>query len=134
MRRALALAMVSFAISAVPAGAAEAERVTMRENPALSVPRPILPPRPTSPPITPEFIKSSLDAHMRQRLEAAADPATGLVSVESAAKYGWGYLIDHFAEIDGDHDGDITAEEGATFFGMSPPVARPASAEIQFVE
>jgi hypothetical protein len=64
----------------------------------------------------------------------AAEPSTHLVTVALADKAGLGFFVDHFAEIDGNHDGTLEFSEVKGFLNAQSPIARPASKEIQIIE
>ncbi len=59
------------------------------------------------------------------------------MTLKHANDAGWGFVADHFAEIDRDHDGYASFDEVQAFFdGRSPlPAARArVAAKVQVVE
>jgi hypothetical protein len=84
--------------------------------------------------VTPEVVLNAVDEHIHALFDRAADPSTHLVTIASADKAGLGFLVDHFAEIDGDRDGTLEFREVKGFLDAQSPIARPASKEIQLIE
>ncbi len=81
-------------------------------------------------------IQKQLDQELRAKFDAAAK-SNHLLTAQAASDAGWGFVTDHFAEIDRDHDGYASLSEAQTFFdGRSPlPAARArAAAKVQVVE
>lgn len=88
-----------------------------------------------STPLTRESVAIVVDKHVESLFDRAADPSTHLVTRASAEKSGLGFLVDHFAAIDRDHDGNLRFNEVKGFLdARSPVTAKPASGTIQIVE
>jgi hypothetical protein len=88
------------------------------------------------PEITPENMQRLFDADLRDRFESATG-ASGILTLKHANDAGWGFIGDHFAEIDRNRDGYLTFDEVQTFFdARSPlPAARArVAAKVQVVE
>ncbi|MBZ9602478.1 hypothetical protein [Phyllobacterium chamaecytisi] len=81
-------------------------------------------------------IQKLLDLELRAKFGAAAK-SNHLLTTQAASDAGWGFVADHFTEIDGNHDGYASFDEVQAFFDVrSPlPAARArAAAKVQVVE
>ena len=81
-------------------------------------------------------IQSRLDQELRAKFDAAAK-SNHLLTAPAASDAGWGFVADHFTQIDGNHDGYASFGDVQAFFdGRSPlPAARArAAARVQVVE
>ncbi|RCW85420.1 hypothetical protein [Phyllobacterium bourgognense] len=91
---------------------------------------------PDAPPLSEESVQSAVDQKLQKKFNEAAR-GTNSLTVQGASDASWGVIADHFAEIDGNHDGYASFDEIQTFFdGRSPlPAARArAAAKVQVVE
>uniref|UniRef100_UPI003BEEBB46 EF-hand domain-containing protein n=1 Tax=Burkholderia arboris TaxID=488730 RepID=UPI003BEEBB46 len=50
-------------------------------------------------------------SNMKQRFDAAADPVTHRLTAAGATRSGWGYVADHFKEIDRSGKGSVTFDD-----------------------
>ncbi|MCX4161812.1 MULTISPECIES: EF-hand domain-containing protein [Paraburkholderia] len=61
----------------------------------------------------------ALDAHvltqLKQRFDAADTDHTGRISVDQARSAGWGYLVNHFGQIDKAGRGTVSFDEIANY-------------------
>ncbi|WP_027230586.1 hypothetical protein [Phyllobacterium sp. UNC302MFCol5.2] len=85
-------------------------------------------------PLTRASVATEVDQRTASLFDRAADPATHLVTQESASKSGLGFFVDHFAEIDRDRDGSLKFSEVKGFLDARSPVAKPASGSVQIIE
>ncbi|CAN7164591.1 hypothetical protein LJR231_000210 [Phyllobacterium sp. LjRoot231] len=90
--------------------------------------------RKASVPVTRETVLDTVDKHIEALFDRATDPSTHLVTPASADKAGSGFLIDHFAEIDGDRDGSLRFSEVKKYLNAQSPIARPVAEGIQIIE
>ncbi|WP_288194928.1 EF-hand domain-containing protein [uncultured Phyllobacterium sp.] len=81
-------------------------------------------------------IQRQLDQELRAKFDAAAK-SNHLLTAQAASAAGWGFIAEHFAQIDKDQDGYLTFDDVQTFFdARSPmPAARTRAAKaVQVVE
>ncbi|MGH7005399.1 MAG: EF-hand domain-containing protein, partial [Alphaproteobacteria bacterium] len=88
--------------------------------------------------LPPAFRTEHRDAHQAvdDNLKARFDAATGsarALTEEAARKASWGFVADHFREIDVDHDGRVSFHEVSRFMHARSPVKRRAET-IQIIE
>lgn len=86
------------------------------------------------PKLDPEGLQVQVDGHLKEMFDKAADPSTQLVTQAAAKAAGWGFVADHFAEIDANKDGFITYGEYKRFLDARSPVKRQAKGDVQVVE
>ncbi len=67
-------------------------------------------------------MQSAVDRKLRHKFDAAARSTNNLLSVQGAKDAGWGFLADHFAEIDSRRDGYLTFDEVQTFLDARSPL------------
>jgi hypothetical protein len=85
------------------------------------------PPGTVRPAITAETIQNELEQRLKAQFEAAAGPS-GRITAQQAKNANWGYVADHFAAIDRDHDGYVKFGDVLDFMQGSP--AKPKSVQI----
>ena len=81
-------------------------------------------------------IQRQLDQELRTKFDAAAK-SNHLLTAQAASDAGWGFIAEHFAQIDKDQDGYLTFDDVETFLdARSPlPAARARAAKkVQVVE
>ena len=92
------------------------------------------PSRAIAAPLAREGVRAAADNHVEKLFDHASDPERHLVTRRSAEKAGYGFLADHFAEIDRDRDGNLRLGEVRQFLDARSPVAKPTSGAIQIIE
>jgi hypothetical protein len=92
------------------------------------------PARKVSGPVTRKRVLDAVDKHIEALFDKAADPSTHLVTAATAENAGSGFLADHFAKIDGDHDGRLRFSEVKKYLDVQSPIARPVAEGIQIIE
>ncbi|UXN61494.1 hypothetical protein [Phyllobacterium zundukense] len=81
-------------------------------------------------------IQKQLDQELRAKFDAAAK-SRHLLTAQAAIDAGWGFVADHFAQIDRDHDGYANFDEVQAFFDArspSPAARARLAAKVQVVE
>jgi len=73
------------------------------------------------PEMTPEFVQQKVDEQIRAQFEQAAGPSAYVLSAEQAKTSGWGFVADHFAEIDQDRDGYVSLSDISRFLSSRTP-------------
>ncbi|KVE34079.1 hypothetical protein WS68_10815 [Burkholderia sp. TSV86] len=58
-----------------------------------------------------QALRDQVLENMKQRFDVAADPSTHLLSLSGAKRSGWGYIADHFSEIDRSGSGYVSFED-----------------------
>lgn len=81
-----------------------------------------------------EGLQAQVDGHLKEMFDKAADPSSHLVTMAAAKNTGWGFVSDHFAEIDANQDGFITYGEYKRFLDARSPVKRQPKGDVQVVE
>jgi hypothetical protein len=66
------------------------------------------PPGTATPMPTGRALQNQIVADFKKRFDAAADPATHLLTATQAKSAGWGYVADHFNEIDAANKGSVS--------------------------
>ncbi|MDR6632721.1 hypothetical protein J2X72_001505 [Phyllobacterium sp. 1468] len=91
---------------------------------------------PNLPPVTGASINAEINAELAARFAEAAGTSSGLLTASQAKNASWGYVADHFAAIDRDHDGYVKLRDVLDFMqGGSASRQFPAgSAGVQIVE
>lgn len=82
-------------------------------------------------------IARQLDNELRAKFDAAATNSNHLLTAQAASDASWGFVADHFAEIDRNSDGYASFDEVETFFDARSPIAAvraKAAAKVQVVE
>jgi hypothetical protein len=93
-------------------------------------PRFPLPKENTQPPV-----QEIIDAKLQARFDAATAHANHLLTAKTAGAASWGFVAEHFAGIDKNHDGYATLSEISAFLDARSPVKRKAAEKsIQLVE
>ncbi|MGH6862498.1 MAG: hypothetical protein ACRECY_19820, partial [Phyllobacterium sp.] len=82
------------------------------DNEAYSPPDPLGKSRPA--PEDPDIVRA-IEQRLRTRFAAAAGPSQRLLTARQALDASWGFVSDHFAEIDRDRDGFVTLADISTF-------------------
>jgi hypothetical protein len=98
-----------------------------------------IPPRdPGAKPLNADTIRQDLKQRLQSQFDAAADPSSHLLSSARAKAADWGFVADHFAEIDRDNSGLISYGEIANYMDARSPLkgARKGKVEeqVQIVE
>ncbi|MBN9134549.1 hypothetical protein [Phyllobacterium sp.] len=81
-------------------------------------------------------IQRQLDQELRAKFDAAAT-SNHLLTAQAASDADWGFIAEHFAQIDKDQDGYLTFDDVQTFLdARSPlPAARARAAKkVQVIE
>jgi hypothetical protein len=143
-RRAISLVTVTLSILAAslpahafPAGIAavplQPERfLNVGEKMVKLKPDPSAPKRPK---MTQEEVQQAMDADIKARFDSAAGSSNVTLTAQRAKEASWGFVADHFAEIDGDHDGYIRYDDVATFMAARSPLKKKrADKPVQIVE
>lgn len=65
----------------------------------------------TRPELHGQALRNQAIANLRKRFDAAADPSTHLLSQAQAKTAGFGYVADHFKEIDRNGSGYVSFED-----------------------
>ena len=90
---------------------------------------------PNLPPVTGQSINAEVNAELAARFAEAAGMASGLLTASQAKNARWGYVADHFAAIDRDHDGYVKFGDVLDFMqGGSGTGVSTGSKSIQIVE
>lgn len=100
------------ALSAPEASIPESARAS--RPPGLSPEEIYIPPgvpRSTQPPLSGEALDNYIREQLKQQFNAADTNRTGRVTIKQAEKAGWGYLVNHFNEIDRNKSGSVTFED-----------------------
>lgn len=80
-------------------------------------------------------VHETIDAKLRIRFDEATAHSNHLLTAKTAEAASWGFVADHFAGIDKNHDGYATLSEISTFLDARSPVQRKAAEKsIQLVE
>ncbi len=79
-------------------------------------------------------IQASIDKQLRQKFDAAAGKSNHLLTAQQSVDAGWGFLADHFAEIDRDHDGYLNFTEVENFFNARSPIKMERAQPVQIIE
>jgi hypothetical protein len=58
-----------------------------------------------------QALRDHVIANLKVRFDAAADPSTHLLTIAQAKHAGWGYVVDHFKEIDRSNSGYISFDD-----------------------
>ncbi|WP_271899346.1 hypothetical protein [Candidatus Phyllobacterium onerii] len=83
---------------------------------------------PNLPPVTGQSINAEVNAELAARFAEAAGSASGLLTASQAKNASWGYVADHFAAIDRDHDGYVKFGDVLDFMQGGP--AKPKTVQI----
>lgn len=93
------------------------------------------PPGTVRPKLTPDSLQADVDRQLKTRFESAAGSSKGLLTKVGATNAGWGFIADHFAEIDRDSDGYISFADVSRFMKPRSPLAKKTvKPDIQIVE
>jgi hypothetical protein len=66
-------------------------------------------------PVNEEAVQKDVDAQLKAKFEAAARHSNQMLTAQGAIDAGWGFIADHFAEIDKNRDGSATFGEVSAF-------------------
>ncbi len=77
-----------------------------------------------STPLTRESVQAEMDAELKAKFEEAAKHSNQMLTIQGTKDAGWGFLADHFAEIDKDRDGYLRFEEVSTFMNARSPLKK----------
>lgn len=106
-----ALSSVSFAACAADTGRFDRHEMTggffVEVGEHMYAP-PADPPGTATPQPTGRTLQAQVVADLRKRFDAAADPSTHLLSLAQAKGARWGYIVDHFQQIDRSGNGRIS--------------------------
>ncbi|MGH6860125.1 MAG: hypothetical protein ACRECY_07710 [Phyllobacterium sp.] len=85
--------------------------------------------------ITPQTVLQIRHEDLKANFDRAAGPGSNLLTAAAARRANWGFISDHFAEIDHDKDGFVTLSEVTAFMDARAPGSKavPAGA-VQIVE
>jgi hypothetical protein len=61
--------------------------------------------------LTPAIVQDAVNAQLKADFDAAADPKTRLLTPSAAKAAGWGFIFDHFSQIDRDKDGSVSLKD-----------------------
>jgi len=100
------------------------------------------PPRDPAGLVRPKMNQATVQQAVDQQLKARFDAAAGsskVLTAQQASDGGWGFISDHFAEIDRDKDGFVSFADVSRFMAPRSPLsvapARPAGTKpIQIIE
>jgi hypothetical protein len=67
------------------------------------------------------FVQKELDRRLIDRFKAAAGTSSNLTAGQAKAA-GWGFISDHFGEIDKNRDGFVTFDDIQAFLDKQSPV------------
>lgn len=73
------------------------------------------------PDMTPQFVQSKVDEQIKAQFEQATGPSGYVLSAEQAKTSGWGFVADHFSEIDLDRDGYVALSDITRFLSARTP-------------
>jgi hypothetical protein len=79
-------------------------------------------------------IQATIDTRLRDKFDAAAGKSNHLLTAQQSIDAGWGFLADHFAEIDRNHDGYLNLTEVETFFNARSAIKSMRKQPVQVVE
>ena len=82
------------------------------------------PPGTIRPELNEANVARDVDTQLRQRFEIAAGHSNHLLTASQANAAGWGFIADHFAEIDRDRDGYVNFSDISDFMSARSPVAK----------
>lgn len=82
---------------------------------------------PNLPRLTEKEAGNSITANLRKRFDAAADPSTHLMTKDAASRTGWGWAVDHFADMDPQGKGAIRFEDVLRYVGRRSVVKLPGA-------
>ena len=68
-------------------------------------------------------VQKTLDSELRATFNAASGGSNQLTA-QQAIDAGWGFLADHFAEVDVNHDGYVNFSEVQSFFDARSPIVK----------
>ncbi|MCX8282404.1 hypothetical protein OSJ77_19605 [Phyllobacterium sp. 0TCS1.6C] len=89
---------------------------------------------PASPKMTEEIVRKTMDAELKARFDTAADPSTGQLTKQRANDFSWGFIADHFEEIDRRGNGFVSFGEVKDFMDARSPLRKKAAETVQIVE
>ncbi|MCO4316998.1 EF-hand domain-containing protein [Phyllobacterium sp. 21LDTY02-6] len=75
------------------------------------------------PEMTPELVQKKVEEQIRAQFEKAAGPSGYLIDAQQAQASGWGFVVDHFAQIDKNGDGSVSLSDISNFLSARTPQA-----------
>ncbi|CAN7165923.1 EF-hand domain-containing protein [Phyllobacterium sp. LjRoot231] len=96
------------------------------------------PPGVVRPKMNQATVQQAVDQQMKSRFESAAGSGK-VLTAQQASEAGWGFISDHFAEIDRDKDGFVSFSDVSRFMAPRSPLSKapvqPAGTKpIQIIE
>lgn len=86
------------------------------------------------PKLTEEAMQKAVDERLKSRFEAASGSSSKLTA-QQAKDAGWGFIADHFAEIDRDRTGFITFSDISRYMAVRSPIQpKQAPTPVQIIE
>jgi hypothetical protein len=82
------------------------------------------PPGTVRPPMNEKTVQEAVDQQLKARFDTAADPTTHLLTSKGAQDSGWGFIADHYSQIDRDGDGYVSFMDIQNFMAPRSPLAR----------
>lgn len=79
-------------------------------------------------------VQQVLHQRLKARFDAATVHSNHLLTAKGADDASWGFVADHFAEIDRDHDGYVTFSELSAFMDARSPLKADKKQAVQIVE
>jgi hypothetical protein len=64
-----------------------------------------------APPTSGEALRQQVERKLQRQFEAADTQGTGSITAEQARRAGWGYLVNHFEQIDTAHSGRVSFDQ-----------------------
>lgn len=91
--------------------------------------------RPASPKLTEERVSDAVNDQLRAKFDAAAG-ANHLLTAEQANNAGWGFIADHFSDIDLGNSGSVSFAEVSRYMTARSPLKGKAAnpTELQIIE
>jgi hypothetical protein len=89
---------------------------------------------PNLPSVTGDSINAEVNAELAARFAEAVGASSGLLTKQQAKNASWGYIADHFAAIDRDHDGYVKLGDVLDFIQSGSAGAPAGPKGVQIVE
>jgi hypothetical protein len=88
------------------------------------------------PPLTEETVQKGIDASTEARFKAiaAAGASQKVITTEQAKGAGWGFVDDHFAQIDKNGDGFVSLGDISRFLGARSPLKTTREKTVHVLE
>ncbi|QND51616.1 hypothetical protein HB779_06665 [Phyllobacterium sp. 628] len=111
--------------SPVAVGEPHQEKFMRVDEKVLNLPRdPSIAPRPK---MTEELVQKTMDADLKARFDSAAAHSNNMLTAQQARDANWGFLADHFDEIDRNRDGYVSFDEVAAYMAARSPLRKRMS-------